>query len=42
MHDLHQEFGWLIQVHLGFFKKKLGVFLSILSFNIKLIRDLDF
>jgi hypothetical protein len=34
--DLHQEFGWLTQVHLFF----LMVFLSILSFNIKLIRDL--
>jgi hypothetical protein len=41
MHDLYQEFGWLTQVHLGFKKNKLGVFLLVLSFNIKLIRDLD-
>jgi hypothetical protein len=30
----------LTQVHLFFFKTKLGFFLSILSFNIELIWDL--
>jgi hypothetical protein len=37
LHDLYQEFGWLIKVRL-FFKKKL-IFFLILSFNIELNRE---
>jgi hypothetical protein len=40
LHDLYQEFGWLIKVRL-FFKKKL-IFFSILSFNIELNRESTF